>query len=102
MLRRRLLRCSISLCFALLAAVVWALRRYSDCPMNSRLSLSTALLLTTATLLWAANAIVGRLVHDLISPIALNFFRWLIAFLLLLPLAGSVLRPSSPIWAQWM
>ena len=101
MLWRGLLRCSISLCFALLAAVVWALRRYSDCPMNSRLSLSTALLLTTATLLWAANAIVGRLVHDLISPIALNFFRWLIAFLLLLPLAGSVLRPSSPIWAQW-
>ena len=69
--------------------------------MDSRLSPSTAALLATATLLWAANAIIGRLVHELISPIALNFFRWLIAFVLLLPLAGRVLRPASPIWRFW-
>ena len=69
--------------------------------MHSRLSLSTAALLTSATLLWAGNAIVGRLVHELISPMALNFYRWLFSFLLLLPLAGSVLRPGSPIWSQW-
>jgi drug/metabolite transporter (DMT)-like permease len=66
-----------------------------------RLSPSTVLLLTVPPLLWAGNAVVGRLVRDLVSPLTLNFVRWVIAFVLLLPLAWPVLRPSSPLWAHW-
>lgn len=69
--------------------------------MNQPLKPSTAAILTLPPLLWAGNAIVGRMVHDLISPFALNFLRWAIAFVLLLPLAGRVLRHGSPVWPQW-
>jgi drug/metabolite transporter (DMT)-like permease len=69
--------------------------------MNQRLSPSTALLLTTAPLLWAGNAVVGRLLQGLVPPVTLNFLRWLIAGLILLPLAGWVLHRDSPLWAQW-
>jgi drug/metabolite transporter (DMT)-like permease len=44
---------------------------------------------------------VGRLVHELIPPITLNFFRWILAFLLLLPIAHQVLRRTSPLWSNW-
>lgn len=60
-----------------------------------------ALLLTIPPLLWAGNAVVGRMVAPLISPMTLNLLRWLLAFGLLLPLATWVLRPGSPLWAQW-
>ncbi|WP_313314581.1 DMT family transporter [Pulveribacter sp.] len=65
------------------------------------LALSTALLLTTAPLMWAGNAVVGRLVHTLVAPVALNFLRWLLAFALLAPLAWRVLRPGSSLWPHW-
>ncbi|QBE67428.1 DMT family transporter [Pseudoduganella lutea] len=69
--------------------------------MNSRLTPHTAFLLTLAPLLWAGNAIVGRLVHDLVPPMTLNFLRWLIALLILLPLAGPVFRRDSGLWRHW-
>lgn len=69
--------------------------------MHLRLTPAAALLLTLPPLLWAGNAVVGRLIHDLISPMTLNFLRWLLAFALLAPLAGAVLRPSSPMWRHW-
>ncbi|MBV8247326.1 MAG: DMT family transporter [Comamonas sp.] len=69
--------------------------------MNSTLKPSTAAMLTLAPLLWAGNAIVGRLAQELISPFALNFARWCLAFVLLLPLAWQVLRSNSPIWPLW-
>jgi drug/metabolite transporter (DMT)-like permease len=69
--------------------------------MDSRLSLRTALLLTIPPLLWAGNAVTGRLVNGLVPPITLNFLRWLLAFLILLPLAGRVLRPGSSLWTHW-
>lgn len=69
--------------------------------MSSPLTFSTVVMLTMAPLLWAGNAIVGRLVHDLISPFTLNLVRWCIAFVLLLPLAGYVLRKNSAIWQCW-
>lgn len=61
----------------------------------------TAALLLVPPLLWAGNTIVGRLVHELIPPITLNFFRWILAFLLLLPIAHQVLRRTSPLWSHW-
>jgi drug/metabolite transporter (DMT)-like permease len=31
----------------------------------------------------------------------LNFLRWVIAFFILLPLAGHLLKPSSALWPFW-
>ena len=74
--------------------------RYSD-GMTQRLTPGTVALLVTAPLLWAGNAVVGRLVHDLVPPITLNFLRWALALALLLPLTHRVLRPDSPLWPHW-
>jgi drug/metabolite transporter (DMT)-like permease len=60
-----------------------------------------AALLLIPPLLWAGNAVVGRMIADLIPPITLNFFRWALAFVLLLPLAHRMLRRTSPLWAHW-
>lgn len=65
------------------------------------LTLRSAVLLMIPPLLWAGNAIVGRMVHDIVPPMTLNFLRWLLAFLLLLPFAYNVLRRSSPLWTHW-
>ena len=66
-----------------------------------RLTATTAALLTTSTLLWAGNAVVGRAVVGLVSPITLNFIRWCLAFCILLPLAPWVLRRGSGLWPMW-
>ena len=69
--------------------------------MTQRLTPGTAALLVTAPLLWAGNAVVGRLVHDLVPPITLNFLRWVLALALLAPLTHRVLRLDSPLWPHW-
>ena len=69
--------------------------------MTQRLTPGTAALLVIPPLLWAGNAVTGRLVHDLIPPITLNFIRWVLAFFILLPLAYNVLRKDSPLWPHW-
>jgi drug/metabolite transporter (DMT)-like permease len=69
--------------------------------MNQRLTPATALLLVVPPLLWAGNAVVGRLVTGLVPPMTLNFLRWALAFVILLPLAYRVLRPGSAMWPQW-
>lgn len=69
--------------------------------MTTRLTPATALLLTIPPLLWAGNAVVGRVVHELIPPMTLNFLRWVLAFAILVPLGGWVLRPSSGLYAHW-
>ena len=66
-----------------------------------RLTPSTIALLVIPPLLWAGNAVVGRMVHTLVPPMTLNFLRWVVAFALLLPLAGRVLKAGSPVWQQW-
>lgn len=68
---------------------------------TSRLTPGTAALLLVPPFMWAGNAVVGRLATDLISPMSLNFMRWLVAFFLLLPFAWQVLRPGSPLWPHW-
>jgi len=69
--------------------------------MTQRLTPTAALLLVIPPLMWSGNAVVGRLVAPLISPMTLNLLRWAIAFLILLPLASRVLRPDSGLWQQW-
>ena len=65
------------------------------------LDLPTAGLLLLPPLVWAGNSVLGRVVADMVPPITLNFFRWLLAFALLLPWSYPVLKPSSPMWAHW-
>lgn len=65
------------------------------------LTLSAAALLTLPPLMWAGNAVVGRLMSELVSPMTLNLLRWLLAFCILLPLAGGVLRRGSDMWPSW-
>ena len=69
--------------------------------MTTRLTPATAFLLTVPPLLWAGNAIVGSLLHQLIPPMTLNFLRWVLAFVILLPMAGWVLRRASGLWPYW-
>lgn len=69
--------------------------------MTPRLTPRTIFLLTLPPLLWAGNAIVGRLVHDMVPPVLLNFMRWTIALAILLALAGPVFRRDSPLWLHW-
>ena len=44
-------------------------------------------LLALANLLWAGNWIVGRALRDAFDPISLNFYRWVIAVVVLAPFA---------------
>jgi drug/metabolite transporter (DMT)-like permease len=69
--------------------------------MDSRLSLRTAGLLTIPPLLWAGNAVVGRMVAGMVPPVTLNLLRWALAFLILLPLAGWAVKPGSVLWRHW-
>ena len=65
------------------------------------ITVQTAFWLTLAPLLWAGNAVLGRMVAPWMPPITLNFVRWLLALVFLLPLAGWVLRPGSGLAQAW-
>ncbi len=69
--------------------------------MNRQLTASTALLLTVPPVLWAGNAIVGRLVRDAVPPMTLNLLRWTIALAVLLPLGRAALRAGSGALSNW-
>lgn len=66
-----------------------------------RLTPATALLLTVPPVLWAGNAIVGRLVRDAVPPMTLNLIRWSIALAVLLPLGRAALRADRGVLANW-
>ncbi len=70
-------------------------------PMTQGLTPTAALLLVIPPVMWAGNAVVGRMVAPLISPMTLNLLRWALAFLILLPLAYRVLQRDSGLWPQW-
>lgn len=69
--------------------------------MHQRLTLSTIFLLSIVPLMWASNAVLGRMLRDMVPPMTLNFIRWLLAFMVLLPLAHRVLRRDSLMWPHW-
>lgn len=69
--------------------------------MSTGLSARSALLLSTAPLLWAGNAVVGRLMSSQLPPITFNLMRWTTVLVLLWPLASWVLRRDSPLWGHW-
>jgi hypothetical protein len=69
--------------------------------MKQSLTPATAALLIIPPLMWAGNAVVGRLVNELVPPMTLNLLRWAVAFVLLLPFAYGVLAPRSGLWTHW-
>lgn len=66
-----------------------------------RLTPATAALLVIPPLMWAGNAVVGRMMQGTVPPVTFNFLRWSLALLILLPIAGWVLRPGSALWPHW-
>jgi drug/metabolite transporter (DMT)-like permease len=55
------------------------------------------LLLALANLFWAGNWVLGRALRDAFNPITLNFWRWAIAALILLPFALPQLAGKAPL-----
>ncbi len=46
---------------------------------------SPPILLTLATLFWAGNTVIGKAANPLIPAFSLSFWRWTVAFILILP-----------------
>jgi drug/metabolite transporter (DMT)-like permease len=67
----------------------------------STLSPRVALLMTVPPLMWAGNAVVGRLLVGHVPPLTLNLVRWVLAALLLAPLGWHALRNLRVIAASW-
>lgn len=68
------------------------------------LSPRLSLMLATPPLLWAGNAVVGRIAIGSIDPLWLNALRWLVAFALLLPLGWKAIatpEARAQIAARW-
>jgi drug/metabolite transporter (DMT)-like permease len=55
------------------------------------------LLLSLTSLFWAGNIVLGRLIAGHVPPVALTWFRWGIAFLIVLPFAFAHIRRDWPI-----
>jgi len=68
----------------------------SPSAMLNRLWQSPALLLVLATLFWSSNFVVGRAVNAVIPPVALSFWRWALALVLVIGFAWPHLRRDLP------
>lgn len=72
--------------------------------MSAGLSPRVAGLLLVPPLMWAGNAVVGRLAAGHVPPLALNAMRWALAALILLPLGWRALATPAArreIAARW-
>lgn len=58
------------------------------------------LLLTLTALFWSGNMVLGRGIRADVPPMALAFWRWCIAFLLVLPLALPHFKSQWPLLRQ--
>lgn len=67
---------------------------------SARLTPGLVALLCVPPLMWAANAVVGRMLVGHAPPLALNALRWALALLLLLPLGWRVLRRPAEVWQR--
>ncbi|MCC5812547.1 MAG: DMT family transporter [Ectothiorhodospiraceae bacterium] len=50
-----------------------------------------------AALFWAGNAVVARGVIDTVPPMALSFWRWMVAFAIIVPFSLPYLKASLPV-----
>lgn len=63
---------------------------------------SPYLLLSLAPMFWALNMVIGRAMRFDIPPVAMSFWRWMLAGLILLPFVARGLRTQWPaIRASW-
>lgn len=70
--------------------------------MLKRLWATAPLLLALSTLFWSGNFVLGRAVIEHIPPIALAFWRWSIAFVIVLVVAWPKVQRDWPVLrAQW-
>ena len=67
----------------------------------TRISARTSILMSLPPLLWAGNAVVGRLMVGSVPPLTLNFLRWTLAALILLPLGWRALREPRRVIERW-
>ncbi|KZD09688.1 DMT family transporter [Oceanibaculum pacificum] len=68
---------------------------------SAELKLAYALL-AIAPALFASNMLTARLVHDIVPPVGLAFWRWAVTLLLLLPIVGRDLwRERRQALAEW-
>jgi len=58
------------------------------------------LLLALANLFWAGNWVIGRALRDSYAPITLNFWRWLLAAVILAPIALPLLKDKAHLLRQ--
>jgi drug/metabolite transporter (DMT)-like permease len=58
------------------------------------------LLLTLTALFWAGNFVMGRALKNNIPPISLGFWRWMMAFLILVPFGMPHVRTQWPLLRQ--
>lgn len=68
--------------------------------MFKNLTFTTLLLLIAPPLFWAGNFVIGRLVRDDIGPISLSFWRWVIAFCVLLPFTYKHIKRDWLLYKQ--
>lgn len=60
------------------------------------------LLLVLATLFWGLNTVIGRAVVGDVPPVAMSFWRWTIATLVILPFAmPALIRQRALVRAHW-
>lgn len=60
-------------------------------------------LLTIAIFFWAFNVVLGRDMRNELSPLAMSFWRWVVAFLCALPLVFRSLPPLvSSLQSRWL
>jgi drug/metabolite transporter (DMT)-like permease len=64
---------------------------------DSASRLQALALLALSSLLWAGNWVTGRALRDAFDPVTLNFWRWLLATLVLAPFALPGLRGKWPL-----
>jgi len=60
------------------------------------------LFLVLANIFWAGNYIFGKYVVAEMTPLQMTFSRWLIAVILLFPIAQWIERPNwREVWSRW-
>jgi len=71
-------------------------------PRRGRDELYPFALLLLANLFWASNWVIGRGIHETFPPVALSFWRWTVAAMVLAPIALPRLKGQWPIVrAHW-
>src|SRR5690606_2695244 len=69
--------------------------------MDNRLTPSTLAFLIIPPLMWAGNAVVGRIVSEQIPPFTLNFLRWVLASIILIPLGRAIFVRGGDLQRHW-